>query len=152
MRPTPEVHRATTSDGGLLSAREISVKMKKLAPRVLVVDDEPLIRWSVTQALTGRGMAVTQAFDGASTLDRIAHTPPFDVIVLDLRMPDVSDLSLLESIRILSPSTAVVVMTAYGTAEMRQQAIGLGVRQLINKPFELADMAAAVEDAALHAA
>ena len=125
---------------------------KKLIPHVLVVDDERLIRWSVAETLSGRGMRVNQAWDGASTLKVLANEPPFDVIVLDLRMPDVSDLSLLEKIREVSPATAVVLMTAFGTPEVRAHALGLGARELITKPFEMNAMAAAVEAAALPAA
>ena len=121
---------------------------KKPIPHVLVVDDEPLIRWSVAETLSGRGMTVAQASDGASTLKVLRNEPRFDVIVLDLRMPDVDDLSLLEKIRELYPSTAVVLMSAFGSPEVKERALRMGARQLINKPFEMGDMAAAVEAAA----
>jgi two-component system, NtrC family, response regulator AtoC len=128
--------------------REISsVNAKNHTPHVLVVDDERLIRWSVAETLSSRGMKVTQAWDGATTLKVLETEPPFDVIVLDLRLPDVDDLSLLEKIRERSPSTAVVVMTAFGSPEVKERALAIGARQLINKPFEMGDMAAAVEGA-----
>lgn len=121
---------------------------KKLILHVLVVDDEPLIRWSVAETLSGRGMNVAQASDGASTLKVLQNEPRFDVIVLDLRMPDIDDLSLLGKIRELYPSTAVVLMSAFGSPEVKERALQMGARQLINKPFEMGDMAAAVEAAA----
>jgi len=124
------------------------VNAKNPIPHVLVVDDESLIRWSVAETLSGRGMSVAQASDGASTLKVLRNEPRFDVIVLDLRMPDVDDLWLLEKIRELYPSTAVVLMSAFGSPEVKERALQMGARQLINKPFEMGDMAAAVEAAA----
>ena len=113
--------------------------MKKHSLHVLVVDDEPLIRWSVTETLAGLGLDVEQAECAASALQAITTTVlPFDVIVLDLRLPDMSDLSLLGTIRQLLPETPVVLMTALDTPEILAAAHNLGVRGVLNKPFELA--------------
>jgi DNA-binding NtrC family response regulator len=104
----------------------------------LVVDDEALIRWSVSETLAAMGMAVEQAGDGASALQAIANAAaPFDVVVLDLRLPDVDDLSLLGKVRQLLPSASVVLMTAFGTPEIVTGAQALGVRGILSKPFEL---------------
>jgi DNA-binding NtrC family response regulator len=129
-----------------------SVNAKNPIPHVLVVDDELLIRWSVAETLSGRGMNVVQARDAASALNVLTSELPFDVIVLDLRLPDVNDLWLLEKIREISPSSAVLLMSAFGSPEVKERALGMGARQLFNKPFEMGDMAAAVEGAACHAA
>jgi two-component system response regulator AtoC len=117
-----------------------------VVPRVLVVDDEALIRWSVGESLAARGMDVSQASDGASAI-RVLQTAPaaFDVVVLDLRLPDVSDLSLLSSVRALSPRSHVIVMTAFGTLEVVRQAMALGASRIISKPFELDDLGALIE-------
>ena len=117
--------------------------------RVLVVDDEALIRWSVAETLTANGMLVSQAHDGASALAILRGAPaPFDVVVVDLRLPDVDDLSLVAAIRELSPSSAVLIMTAFDTPEINAQAHELGVIQILHKPFELGRMLSLVEDAA----
>jgi len=122
--------------------------MKRSPLRVLVTDDEALIRWSVVQTLADLGIEVTQADDGRSTLAAIDHAEqPFDVVVLDLRLPDVDDLSLLAAIRRANTATAVVLMTAFGTADIVAQAHALGVRAIMSKPFDLDDMARAVLDA-----
>ena len=88
----------------------------KVPRRLLVVDDEPLIRWSVVETLSGLGMDVEQASDAASALRIITAGPlEFDVIVLDLRLPDMKDLSLMATIRQLQPDASIVLMTAFGT-------------------------------------
>jgi CheY-like chemotaxis protein len=108
----------------------------------LVVDDELLIRWSVSETLASLGLDVEQATDGASALAAIAGaTAPFDVVVLDLRLPDVDDLALVRRIRELLPSAGVVLMTAFATPEIISGAQALGVRAVLNKPFELEDLA-----------
>jgi DNA-binding NtrC family response regulator len=131
------------------TAREIlRTAVKKLPLHVLVVDDEPLIRWSVTETLADLGLDVEQADCAASALQAITTTAlPFDVIVLDLRLPDMRDLSLLATIRQLLPETPVVLMTAFGTQEILATARQLGVRAVVNKPFELGELSRVVVEA-----
>ncbi len=107
----------------------------------LVVDDEALIRWSVSETLADLGFVVAQAADGAGALRAIAAGAAFDVVVLDLRLPDVNDLSLLGRVRELLPLSTVVLMTAFGTAEIVAAALELGVIGVLNKPFELTELA-----------
>ena len=120
-------------------SRHASITAERVAPRrALVVDDEALIRWSVAETLTTLGMEVEQAATAAATLDLIAAaTSPFDVVVLDLRLPDMNDLSLLGRIRERWPSAVVVLMTAFGTPEIIAEAMSIGVHGVLNKPFEL---------------
>ena len=119
--------------------------VRKHPRRVLVVDDEPLIRWSVTETLAGHGLDVEQAGDAASALRAITTKPlPFDVVVLDLRLPDMRDLSLLATIRQLLPDATIVLMTAYGTDEILERAVALGAATVLNKPFELGTLIDAV--------
>jgi DNA-binding NtrC family response regulator len=115
---------------------------------VLVVDDEPLIRWSVTETLAELGLDVEQADSAASALQAITTTAlPFDAVVLDLRLPDMKDLSLLATIRQLMPQAPVVLMTAFGTPELLANARELGVSAVLNKPFELAELSRVVSAA-----
>jgi DNA-binding NtrC family response regulator len=119
---------------------------KSPAARVLVVDDEPLIRWSLAELLTEGGYAVTEASDGASALAQ-ASDERFDAIVLDFRLPDSNDLHLLERIRELQPNVPVVMMTAYGTPEMTSGALELGAYRVVAKPFDVHDMVSLVAEA-----
>lgn len=106
--------------------------------RVLVVEDEALIRWAVAEALTAAGHVVLQAPDAATARRVVAETaPPLDAVLLDLRLPDSSDLSLLAAIRRETPGTAVVMMTAHGTREDAANAKALGAFTVIEKPFDL---------------
>lgn len=111
------------------------------ARRVLVVDDEALIRWSLTQTLEDRGCEVEQASNASEAITRAASDESFDVVFLDFRLPDSNDLSLLARMRQLLPRAAVVLMTAYSTPEVAQRALELGAVTVISKPFEMNDMA-----------
>ncbi|MBY0493400.1 MAG: response regulator [Cyanobacteria bacterium] len=112
---------------------------------MLVVDDEPLIRWSVTETLAGLGLDVEQAHDAVSALRAItAPRDGFDVVILDLRLPDMNDLSLLATIRQVVPDVTIVLMTAFGTDEVVERAIALGACSVLHKPFELGALVAAV--------
>src|SRR5579872_4309769 len=118
--------------------------MPKNSPhlRILVVDDEPLIRWSLGETLTALGHSIWEASDGTSALRALAATgAPFDVVLLDYRLPDSNDLNLLSTIRRVAPETAVIMMTAYGTPEVTVGALKLGAFRVLSKPFEVRDVA-----------
>lgn len=106
--------------------------------RVLIVDDELLIRWALTERLSEQGHSVAQADTGAGAL-RVLHDAhePMDVVLLDLRLPDSDGLGLLEAIRRESPTSAVVMMTAHGSAETATEAHNLGAYAVMAKPFDL---------------
>lgn len=107
------------------------------ARRVLVVDDEPLIRWSVVESLCDEGLNVEEAPDATTALRKVTtSSKPYDVVVLDLRLPDMHDLSLLGTLRQLLPGAMLILMTAFGTPEIMADAEALGAA-VINKPFEL---------------
>jgi DNA-binding NtrC family response regulator len=116
--------------------------------RILVVDDELLIRWSLGEALTAAGYAVVEGRDAAEARQAIRdqdHKP--DVVVLDYRLPDSNDLGLLTTIRNEAPTVPVILMTAYGTAEVVKGALDLGAYRVVSKPFEVHDMASLVTEA-----
>jgi DNA-binding NtrC family response regulator len=116
--------------------------------RILIVDDEPLIRWSLAETLVESGHSVAEAGDGASAIGALGAEEGVDVVVLDYRLPDSNDLSLLRTIRRISPGSAVIMMTAFGTPEMARQAIALGAWRVVAKPFEIHEMADLVAQAA----
>jgi DNA-binding NtrC family response regulator len=118
------------------------------ALRVLVVDDERLIRWSLAEALTECGHIVTEAVDAASARRIVADAaPPPDVVLLDYRLPDSDDLGLLATIRHEAPDARVILMTAYGSPEVVKGAMELGAYRVVSKPFEVDDLAALVLEA-----
>ena len=117
------------------------------APRVLVVDDEALIRWSLAESFTDVGYSVSEASDGASAVAQASDGEKFDAIVLDYRLPDSNDLHLLETIRRLQPTAAVVMMTAFGTPEVTSGALKLGAYRVVAKPFDVHAMVSLVAEA-----
>jgi DNA-binding NtrC family response regulator len=121
---------------------------KNSAPSVLVVDDEALIRWSLAETLGEQGYAVTEAGDGRMAVAAIETAPhPFDVVLLDYRLPDSADLRLLEKVRRLAPTSQVILITAHSSPELAQGAAALGAYQVISKPFEVESLAALVNQA-----
>lgn len=117
-------------------------------PRVLVVDDEWLIRWALRESLEAKGYEVSEAVDAASTRKAVADEGAHpDAVVLDYRLPDSSDLCLLTAIRHARPSTPVIMMTAHGTAEMIKDALDLGAYRVVGKPFEVDQIADLVAEA-----
>jgi len=109
--------------------------------RVLIVEDERLIRWSIAETLEHAGHVVIEAEDGASAIRSLTNLgEPFNAVVLDYRLPDSNDLALLAHVRRLSPRSAVILMTAFGTPEITRAALDLGVYQVLNKPFDMHDL------------
>jgi DNA-binding NtrC family response regulator len=115
-----------------------SAAKKPALPRVLIVDDEPLIRWSVAETLADHGCSVVETGDARGArahAGNMAHG--FDVVLLDYRLPDSDDLGLLASLRALSPNAQIILMTAFGTPEVVRGALDLGAFRVIGKPFEM---------------
>lgn len=116
--------------------------------RVLVVEDETLIRWSIAETLAQKGHTVVEAEDGRAAVEAASDDPnPIDVVLLDLRLPDSNDLRLLERIRRIQPHSAVVMMTAFGTPEITRRALELGAYRVVDKPFDMHHLESLVLDA-----
>ena len=114
---------------------------------VLVVDDEFLIRWSLAETLAEEGHRLAEAGDAETALKMLGSDEPFDVVLLDYHLPDSHDLTLLANIRRLAPRAVVIMMTAFGTAEMFEHALELGAFQVVPKPFDVHDIASLVQQA-----
>ena len=113
---------------------------KFTARRLLVVDDEPLIRWSVAEAFRDLGCEVEVAGTAVEALQAASSPDRFDAVLLDLRLPDSSGLALLDLLRAAEPAARIILMTAYATPELKQEALARGVSYVLNKPFELGDL------------
>jgi len=145
------IHSSLTENGvaGPLIEKgpgDIPLMLKKSpSVSVLIVDDEPLIRWSLAETLTDRGYGVLEAGDGRGAVEVLSDaSDPIDVIMLDYRLPDSNGLQLLARIRSLSPASRVVLMTAFGTPEVFAEAMSLGAACVVNKPIEMQDVASLV--------
>ena len=120
------------------AAGNLTPAAKKLPPRrVLVVDDEALVRWAIEQTLDPRLYSIEEAADAESALLALLRGRSPDVVLLDLRLPDCNDLQLLKAIRRMAPAAAVVLMTAFGTPDIRAEALTLGAAGVLDKPFDV---------------
>jgi DNA-binding NtrC family response regulator len=107
-------------------------------PTILVVDDEPLIRWALREGLESAGYAVIEAGSARETLQSLdSVSDPVAVILLDVRLPDSADLGLLRRIRQVVPDCQVIVMTAHGTPDLLAEALRAGAFDAISKPFDV---------------
>jgi len=120
------------SGGELLEPRQ-SVNT---TPTVLVVDDEPLVRWSVAETLGDSGYAVTQAGDALQALESVKAAPA-DVVLLDVWLPDSCDLGVVSVMRRLSPDSKIILMTAYGSDALNDEARSRGAFGVLDKPFDM---------------
>src|SRR6267142_1745270 len=113
---------------------------------VLVVDDELLIRKSLSKVLRARGYAVELASTGAEGLEKAAAVRP-QVMILDMRLPDTDGLSVLRRVRQLDPLVQVIVITAFGDVQSAVEAMKLGACDYLRKPYEMADIVLATASA-----
>ncbi len=107
--------------------------------KVLVIDDEQMIRWSIEQTLTAVGYHVEGAEDGARGLAVFRTLRP-EVVFLDIRLPDQDGRSVLACIKKEAAQTAVIVMTAFGENCSEDDARRLGAHEYIRKPFNFDDI------------
>src|SRR5436190_16291335 len=103
-------------------------------PQLLIVDDEAGYREVLRKLFEAEGHRVETANDGRSALAKIKDKH-FDLIVSDVRMPDIDGIQLLTLARETHPDIGVVLMTAFGTLETARQAFTLGADDFIQKPF-----------------
>ena len=116
--------------------------------RILVVDDEPLVRWSCAETLADNGFQVIGVDNGAAAVFAMAKpNGGADAVLLDLMLPDFCDLSLLAVIRRLAPAVPIIVMTAYGTPEIVERARRFGAHKVIDKPFDMDELAPIMREA-----
>lgn len=104
-------------------------------PTILVVDDKDSMRNMLTETLLEEGHTVDAADTGGKALDLI-HNKSYDLVVTDLKMPDVGGLEVLDGVKEVDDETSVIVMTAYGTIEDAVAAMKKGAYDFITKPFD----------------
>jgi two-component system nitrogen regulation response regulator GlnG len=113
---------------------------------VWVIDDDRSIRWVLERALTQAGMAVTVFENGAQAMTRLGVEQP-DVVVSDIRMPEMDGLSLLDNISARHPQLPVIIMTAYSDLESAVSAFQGGAFEYLPKPFDVDEAIALVHRA-----
>jgi signal transduction histidine kinase/CheY-like chemotaxis protein len=111
--------------------------------KILVVDDEANVLLTVVAILEQEGYDVVSARGGREALQAIRSTH-YDLVLTDLKMPDIDGLRVLEEVRKISPSTVTVMMTGYGSVDSALDAVQRGAYEYLLKPTEVVDLKAAV--------
>jgi DNA-binding NtrC family response regulator len=114
--------------------------------RILVADDHDALRHGLARALAAAGHQVEEAPNGNDAIERL-HDGPFDVILSDLKMGGSDGLEVLRTAKTLHPSTAVILMTAFGTVHTAVEAMKSGAFDYVQKPFEIEEMEVKIEKA-----
>jgi len=112
--------------------------------RVLVVDDEEIVRESLGGWLVQDGHEVETVADGPAALERV-RAGRWSILLVDLKMPGMDGLQVLEQVRKLQPGAAVVIMTAYATVDTAVTAIKLGAYDYLVKPFDPEELSLMIE-------
>jgi two-component system response regulator PilR (NtrC family) len=113
---------------------------------ILVVDDEPSYRQILTLVFESEGHQIRIAANGREALDRLAEEPA-DLVVSDIRMPDMDGIEMLRNIRESMPDVGVIFMTAHASVETTREAFKLGADDYIEKPFDVDEMKLIVKKA-----
>jgi two-component system, NtrC family, response regulator AtoC len=114
--------------------------------RVLIVDDDSSMRYSLNRMLEGQGLQVSSAKNGSEALERFFTESP-DLVIMDIKMPGQSGLEVLRQIKEGDPKALVILMTAFGTTETAIEAMKFGAFDYILKPFDIPQMRSLVERA-----
>ena len=112
--------------------------------KVLIVDDEAVVRNALAKALNKKGIAISLAASGEEALQLMA-SQLFDVAFLDIRMPDMDGITLLKEIRSRYPSTVAIMITGYPTIDSAVHCTKLGAVDYLVKPFRIDDLEAALD-------
>ena len=117
-----------------------------MKPSLLIVDDELLIRKSLSKVFRSSGYSVETASTGAEGIEKVSSVRP-QVMILDMRLPDTDGLSVLKQARALDPLLQVIVITAYGDVQSAVNAMKLGACDFLRKPYEMEDIVLATDSA-----
>jgi DNA-binding response OmpR family regulator len=120
--------------------------MKQYQPSILVVDDEVDICRNLSDILTDLGYRVDVAHDGFAALEMVRRQP-YDIALLDLKMPGMDGVELLHRIRALHSGTVGLIVTAYAGTDTAERALAAGGWNVLGKPVEFPRLLALVEEA-----
>lgn len=114
--------------------------------KVLVVDDEKLIRWSLRENLVKSGYEVTEAEKGNDAIKVFSESLP-DIVLLDVNLPDMSGIDVLKTIKGMDKDVPIIIITAFGNIQIAVDAMKHGAYDFIEKPFEIEKLNIVMEKA-----
>ena len=117
--------------------------------KILIIDDEALVRNFLSETLKRKNFEVTAAENGMKALQCLKENT-YDLVITDMRMPDLSGLDIIKKVKAISPTTIVVVITAFGSIENAVEAMRLGAFNYLIKPFSPDTIEAVIEKAEEH--
>lgn len=120
----------------MMAERKLTPDMGGQAMRVLLVEDEPVLRDLAAGSLADAGFDVTEAGDGSAGLDVLQSAAPIDVLLSDIRLPGPDGYQLAEAGRALRPTLKVILMTGYAPTPLPPQLAGV-VHRVLHKPFDV---------------
>ncbi|HEX3014841.1 MAG TPA: response regulator [Desulfobacteria bacterium] len=115
-----------------------------MAPKILVVDDQMGVRRLLFEAFKEDGYDVDMAASGLEAINKVRTSSP-KLVLMDMKMPGMNGLEALREIKKINRNLAVIMMTAYGELDVINQALKLGVKTCINKPFDLNELKSLIE-------
>lgn len=117
----------------------------KNSARILVIDDEKEVCDIFKKALTQEGYEIFTALDGVSGLEIVKDRKP-DIVLLDLKMPKMDGIKVLQQIKKIDKNTVVIIITGYGSMDSARMAMRLGAFDYITKPIDLNYVKAVIKD------
>jgi DNA-binding response OmpR family regulator len=116
----------------------------KASASILVVDDEPAARLSLAELLSLEGYEVTAAASGEEALDLLSEGP-FDLAIVDLKMPGIDGMEVIQGLQKRTPDTIIIILTAHGTLETAVQAMRQGAHDYLLKPANVNEIMTSVQ-------
>lgn len=113
--------------------------MNNQAITIYVIDDEEILRNCLKDILTDEGYNVKSMIDGEEGLAVFAKQPA-DIVILDIKMPGMSGVEVLKNIKLLHPSTEVIMITGYATVSTAEESKKLGAFDYLTKPFDMSQI------------
>jgi CheY-like chemotaxis protein len=139
-------------------AKSATAAKKKAGPKtpeeisILVVDDEKNLTLAMRRLLSAEGYSTQTAGSGEEALE-VVQGKDYDLIFLDVNMPEMNGLETFKKLKKITPKSAVIMITGYGKTlkTLVEEALGLGVRKVIDKPFKINQITEAIREVIPHA-
>lgn len=126
--------------------QQVNFSQPQVPPHILLMEDEPSMAKGLKLVLTDEGYDVDWAMTGQSALDKFRRIP-FDVLIADLRLPDMDGMTVIKEVKNRRPETEAVIITGYPTVSSAVESVKMGVYEYLRKPFTDDDIKHAVEGA-----
>jgi len=115
-------------------------------PKVLIVDDEERFRATMCKLLTVRGLKAVTAGSGKEAIEKLRQNP-YDVVILDVRMPEMGGVQVLSEIKKIDPQAEVIIMTGYASVDTAKEIMKLGAYDYVLKPYSVEELMDKIEAA-----